>query len=127
MGALADVRHAKAEAGGAAELVVGLQVKEAWTAQVAVGAHHVGLKPHTQRGQGSEVRGQKGRNLSWAYLAGARTAGVTVGAASQETLAGVAERKTREAEGAAVTAAATEALPTRTLACRGRQIGGGGI
>lgn len=71
------------------------------------------------RGQRSEVRG--GGNLSRAYLAGARTAGVAVGAAGQQALAGGAERKTREAEGAAVTAAAAEAPPTLTLTCRGRQ------
>lgn len=47
MGALADVGYAEAEAGGAALRVVGLQVEEAWTAQVAVGAHHVGLEKHT--------------------------------------------------------------------------------
>lgn len=120
MGALADIRHAEAEAGGASQRVGGLQVEEAWTAQVAVGAHYVGLGTHTQiKGQGSEVRG-KG-NLWRAYLAGARTAGVAVGAAGQQALAGGAERKTREAEGAAVTAAAAEAPPTLTLTCRGRQ------
>lgn len=55
MGALADVGHAEAEAGGAAKRVVGLQVEEAWTAQVAVGAHHIGLETHA----GSGVRGQR--------------------------------------------------------------------
>lgn len=43
MGAFADIRHAEAEAGGAAERVGGLQVEEAWTAEVTVGSHHVGL------------------------------------------------------------------------------------
>lgn len=79
---------------------------------------------HRNTNKGSGVRGQRseeGGNLSWAYLAGARTAGVTVGAAGQQALAGGAERKTREAEGAAVTAAAAEAPPTLTLTCRGRK------
>lgn len=109
---LTDVRNTKAEAVGAAQRVLLLQVVKTRFALITVDPHHVHLRSN-RRSQGYWSPQTAGHIR--AYLAGAGAARVAVGASCQVALTGSAGGKIPEPECTAVTALTREAVLTLAL------------